>query len=37
MEVDPLETAPAEDVNPDPGYYMKQMYRNIDNLAKALP
>jgi zinc transport system substrate-binding protein len=37
VEVDPLETAPAAPINPDPAYYMKQMYRNIDNLAKALP
>lgn len=36
VEVDPLETAPAVDINPDPAYYMKQMHRNIDNLAKAL-
>ena len=37
VEVDPLETAPAVDNNPDPAFYLKQMYRNIDNLAKALP
>ncbi len=34
-EVDPLETAPA-DPQPDPAYYVQQMRRNIDNLAKAL-
>jgi zinc transport system substrate-binding protein len=33
VEIDPLETA----LNPDPGYYLKRMYENIDNLAKALP
>lgn len=34
-EVDPLETIPA---NPqaDPAFYVQQMRRNIDNLAKAL-
>jgi zinc transport system substrate-binding protein len=37
VEVDPLETAPAAPINPDPAYYTKQMYRNIDNIAKALP
>jgi zinc transport system substrate-binding protein len=39
VEVDPLETAPAADnkADPDPAYYMKRMYDNIDNLAKALP
>lgn len=38
-EVDPLETAPAASgsANPDPGYYLKRMYQNIDNLVKALP
>jgi zinc transport system substrate-binding protein len=39
VEVDPLETAPtaADKADPDPAYYMQRMYRNIDNLAKALP
>jgi len=39
VEIDPLETAPAADnkAEPDPMYYMKRMYDNIDNLAKALP
>lgn len=35
VEVDPLETAPA-DPHPDPAFYVQQMRRNIDNLAKAL-
>ncbi|MCI0641541.1 MAG: metal ABC transporter substrate-binding protein [Gemmataceae bacterium] len=39
VEVDPLETAPAAtgNSNPDPRHYLERMYRNIDNLAKALP
>ncbi len=39
VEVDPLETAPAaaDSANPKADFYMEQMYRNIDNLAKALP
>jgi ABC-type Zn uptake system ZnuABC Zn-binding protein ZnuA len=39
VEVDPLETAPAaaNKADPDPAYYLQRMYRNIDNLAKALP
>jgi len=38
VEVDPLETAPAATgaMVPDPAYYMRQMYNNIDKLAKAL-
>ena len=38
VEVDPLETAPAAPgkTDPDPAYYLEHMYRNIDNLAKAL-
>ena len=38
VEVDPLETAPAapNQNDPDPAYYLERMYRNIDNLAKAL-
>jgi zinc transport system substrate-binding protein len=39
IEIDPLETAPAAagKADPDPGYYLATMRRNIDNLAKALP
>jgi zinc transport system substrate-binding protein len=37
-EVDPLETADTVEgsPNPDPRFYMRQMYKNIDNLAEAL-
>lgn len=35
VEIDPLETAPAEAL--DAGYYLKKMRENITNLAKALP
>ncbi|MBI3407171.1 MAG: zinc ABC transporter substrate-binding protein [Planctomycetes bacterium] len=39
VEIDPLETADTApgSANPDPGYYLKRMRENIDNLAKALP
>jgi zinc transport system substrate-binding protein len=39
IEIDPLETAPAAagKADPDPGYYLATMRRNVDNLAKALP
>jgi zinc transport system substrate-binding protein len=39
VEIDPLETAPAaaNHADPEPDYYIKRMYRNIDDLAKALP
>lgn len=39
VEVDPIETAPLAEgsANPDPGYYLKRMYENLDNLDKALP
>ncbi len=38
VEVDPLETVPTTDNNgnPDPDFYLQQMRRNIDDLAKAL-
>jgi ABC-type Zn uptake system ZnuABC Zn-binding protein ZnuA len=35
VEIDPLETASAEDLN-DAGWYVKKMRENLDNLAKAL-
>lgn len=35
VEIDPMETAQAEDL--DAGYYVKKMQENIANLAKALP
>jgi zinc transport system substrate-binding protein len=35
VEIDPLETAPADELNA--GYYVKKMRENITNLAKALP
>jgi zinc transport system substrate-binding protein len=40
VTLDPLETAeipPGKKFNPDPDYYLKEMRKNIDTLAKALP
>lgn len=40
VTLDPLETAPVaqgQTFNPDPGYYLKKMRENIDELSKALP
>lgn len=34
VEVDPIETAPADEL--DPGYYEKKMRENLGNLAKAM-
>ena len=37
VEVDPMETAtPGADGNPSPDFYIDQMKRNIENLAKAM-
>lgn len=39
VDIDPLETAPlaAGSANPEPGYYLRKMRENIENLARALP
>lgn len=36
VEIDPLETATAEDLQ-DPDWYIRKMLENVQNLAKALP